>query len=758
MTGQKQEKTIIHCIGDITLDNHLVFTKDTQHGAVWAPVHTMIIYPQHGGAWFTKILLDRISKSDINYPIKTNTIIPEFQPATFSILSKKAKIWRVEKFIGTEIRKNQKIPYPVGKKAKGNDNGQKTLENNAKIVIIHDHVTYATNEYTDIKEYLEEQIAIDLLILRLSNFSSGSIISHLNQLTNSKPLDNMITFININSLRDNSIHISQGLSWESTFTDLFYALSTGKKFDTSIMTRNLSELNISRYIIITIDKYGCFLIDNSVKDSPEFNLLMIPSQIEENLDFSISGEMFGLSTSIMLHVVKEIINQNNGILIEPILDGLIDGINCVNNVYESGYNIEKARKLKDNTFMIFPWSSWSKTTSSKKVINLRLAKEDFTDGWSILSKKYHDIPTFFDLLNSIVIDGWETKAVDEIPSARIGKFITADRLEIEQYHEIQKLIEEHISKSSTVRPLSIVTLGSQGSGKSFAIKQIAENMKSMLGPNKKIETYEFNLSQFTSNDDLSDAFNKIRDPLIRGHTALVFWDEFDASHDQKEFGWVDSFLSPMQDGEYYKAADRHPIGSPIFIFACSEYENWTSLLEKIHQFANSKPSKADDQSDSSTERKVSSKIIDFASRVHAHVDVMGINPKNPYTTCDEKTGRLITAENIDDTDKPIYVRRSIVLRSILERLCPSVFIKKLDEEFDDLSKTPANIDKLIINMLVQDISEYKYGIRSLESIIQMCHLSDKRRFTLSCIPALNQLKPHIKNEDATVISKKYGIN
>ncbi len=83
---------------------------------------------------------------------------------------------------------------------------------------------------------------------------------------------------------------------------------------------------------------------------------------------------------------------------------------------------------------------------------------------------------------------------------------------------------------------------------------------------ERVVKMEFNVAQFTSVDDLTDAFHKLRDLVLEGKVPLVFFDEFDASFNG-ELGWLKYFLAPMQDGLFKDGETMHPVGKSIFVFA-----------------------------------------------------------------------------------------------------------------------------------------------------------------------------------------------
>jgi hypothetical protein len=81
----------------------------------------------------------------------------------------------------------------------------------------------------------------------------------------------------------------------------------------------------------------------------------------------------------------------------------------------------------------------------------------------------------------------------------------------------------------------------------------------------------------------------------------------------------------------------------------------------------------------------------------------------------------------------------MVLRNILEKNAPNIL-----EDRD--GKKLAQIDDSVLNALIK-IPSYKHGNRSMESIIEMSILSNKKRFDRSALPSSEQLELHVDIEE-----------
>jgi hypothetical protein len=241
--------------------------------------------------------------------------------------------------------------------------------------------------------------------------------------------------------------------------------------------------------------------------------------------------------------------------------------------------------------------------------------------------------------------------------------------------------------------------GSPGSGKSFAVTEVAES----VAPNQ-VERIDFNVSQFKSTSDLISAFHRVRDIGLAGKIPLVFFDEFDSTFEGK-LGWLKYFLAPMQDGVFREGETIHPIGKAIFVFAGGIYSSFAA-------FSSDKP----DIQEKDLEDFKSAKGPDFVSRLRGYVNILGPNP-------------------VDDSDTVFMIRRAMLIRSLLER--------KAKQLFD--SKNQVRIDRGVLRALIK-VPNYRHGARSIEAIIEMSMLNGQSCWEQAFLPAKEQLKLHVDEE------------
>jgi len=294
---------------------------------------------------------------------------------------------------------------------------------------------------------------------------------------------------------------------------------------------------------------------------------------------------------------------------------------------------------------------------------------------------------------SILLDGEEAAGRD-LPLERMGIWSSMDRTEIESIRSVRTIMREYVEQGRNNRPLSIAVFGPPGSGKSFAITQMAHAWSSATAP---VAVQQFNLSQLGASDELPRALQQVRDCTVAGRLPLVFWDEFDAVLGGNELGWLSSFLAPMQDGVFFEGGTAHPIGAAIFVFAGSTHPTMASFQARAAEIAGAK-------------------ATDFLSRLRGYVDVLGPNPA-------------------DSADQAFVLRRALMLRAMLHQRAPQIF-----------TAGRPSIDPGIVQAFLH-VDTYLHGARSMESLLDMSSLSGKRRYERSALPARHQLSLHV-NADA----------
>ncbi|MBL7222393.1 MAG: AAA family ATPase [Candidatus Brocadiae bacterium] len=318
----------------------------------------------------------------------------------------------------------------------------------------------------------------------------------------------------------------------------------------------------------------------------------------------------------------------------------------------------------------------------------------------------------------IVVDGLKD-GLSLAPKARYGKYMTVDREEIERINAVRNLIITYQNSPADLRPFSIAVFGPPGSGKSFAIKQLADELFGRKG-----STFEFNLSQLRSPEELHRAFHRVRDVSVQGKIPLVFWDEFDSD----KLDWLRHFLAPMQDAEFQEGEAVHHLGKAIFVFAGGTCETFEAFVEKGKEQAQT------DDKEAAEEAK-QKKVPDFISRLRGFVNVKGPNPTGIADNPDKTN--LEQDEAAAQDDPAHIIRRGIILRVTLEMTCPQII---------DPRTKKAAISAGVVRAFLRT-RKFLHGARSLTSVVTMSALSGKRHFDVSSLPQDDLLNLHVLSPD-----------
>jgi hypothetical protein len=288
-----------------------------------------------------------------------------------------------------------------------------------------------------------------------------------------------------------------------------------------------------------------------------------------------------------------------------------------------------------------------------------------------------------------------------VPVETVGFWRSADRHEIEGVRSVNNAMRDYLEIKRPETPLAIAVFGPPGSGKSFAIKEIAKG----LGIAKDAQL-TFNLSQFETADELAAAFHQIRDLHFKGATPLVFWDEFDTPCEKTPLGWLRHFLAPIQDGLCIDRGAVHPTGGGIYVFAggtCKSFREFSRVTGPEDRAA---------------------KKPDFVSRLRAYIDIKGPNGD---------------PNSIED---PLWmVRRAFLLNSFLARLAGHL---KKKEGF--------SIGDPVLRAFLRT-AVYYHGARSMESLIRTSALKGKGTFELSGLPPQHLMRMHVNADDFLALTR-----
>lgn len=579
--------------------------------------------------------------------------------------------WRVERFLGLDLPSEGPADH------KGNPVPKESA--NADIIVIDDsNLGFRDNKshWPEAMNELANNENAQWIIVKMSSpVADGALWNHLV----SRFPNQLVAVLSIDDLRQSKIQVSARISWEKTAQELIWELTHNPE---------VNGLTNAAYSIVSFGPIGALLIPGRHKTGEKATLLFDPLFMEGEWSPG-KGMMIGKTSTLVASLVRQIILNRDA---PDFKKGIQSGITAMRHLQTFGYDggTDTVTRLRFPTEAVISILKSTETPLAEAELQAStINSSSQASPWTILAASSHE--SLESLSESIVLQGTKN-TLKNVPIGKFGKLVTVDRQEIESLRSIQSLIGEYCNRHQE-RPVSIAVFGPPGSGKSFAVKQIAK----VANPDKiadKILT--FNLSQFNTPIELIDAFHQIRDVGLSGKIPLVFWDEFDTKLDGKILGWLRFFLAPMQDGEFQQGQLTHPIGRAIFVFAGGTAHS-IETFEKQEELKEAKGP-------------------DFLSRLKGYLNVLGPNP-----------------QNADKKGDPFYiVRRALLLRSIFERETPQL----LNE------KKLLQIDTGILRAFLQ-IDEYLHGARSMEAFVAMSRLGNATHFSRSYLPPEKQLRLHV---------------
>jgi hypothetical protein len=269
---------------------------------------------------------------------------------------------------------------------------------------------------------------------------------------------------------------------------------------------------------------------------------------------------------------------------------------------------------------------------------------------------------------------------------RFGELFLFAEDEHDQLTAMRDLIKQYIDRPDPSRPLSLAVFGPPGSGKSFAVAQILEQIEKTA--KLKLSRTDVNLTQISDSSALA---NVLVHASADGDTVpVIFFDEFDAPRGGAPFGWLAWFLAPMQDGEFVHDGEIFKLRRAVYVFAGGT----AATLEQFSDFNHL----------SEFQR---AKGPDFISRLRGFLNVRGPNADN----------RLL--------------RRAILFRS----------------EFNGRARRNGagrfRLDAEVIKALLQ-VGRYRHGARSIAAVVDLSNIGKrKRRLRWADLPKDHLLALHI---------------
>lgn len=522
---------------------------------------------------------------------------------------------------------------------------------------------------------------------------------------------NHLTIItSIDEIRKEDVLISKGVSWEQTALDLVYELQYNPA---------IQRLLKCQLLIVNFQSEGALYLEMSESDEiKKCRLSFDPEHLEgewaekEKFEGKVFGLMSCFTAAIMYGYFEAMIE---GINIEVTITRALS----TSRRYKiAGHgNVESAPEFPFESIcseIISPGSQYASAFVPIPWSN-KNREEFLSQNWTILEGNYYPSMNvkpepLFDAAFRLALYG--NKELANTPFLKINGLTTYDRREIEAMRNVKNLIGDYLEEKKPGKPLSLGVFGMPGSGKSFAVKQLAKSLE--------LPFLEFNLSQF-NDDDLEGAFHLVRDKVLEGTPPIVFWDEFDS----QAYKWLQYLLAPMQDGKFQAGQLIHPIGKSIFIFA-----GGTSYTYET--FGIQKPGKplTNNQLDikeyeiilNNYNDFILKKGPDFKSRLSGYLNIQGPNQLEML----DAVGNIMkdhngkTVYNVDDIQYP--VRRALFIRG----LCG----KKDNEELI--------IDYGLLHALIKT-RKYTHGSRSLEKMINYLSTKNGSKLQRSNLPSVTIL-------------------
>jgi hypothetical protein len=422
------------------------------------------------------------------------------------------------------------------------------------------------------------------------------------EMLTAKHRDRLVVVVSASELRKSSARVPEGLSWEQTLERLLRELGHGG---------TLADLARCRHLVVSFGSEGGLWLDISgrkpdgspAEDCP-VRFVYESGSIEGEHAHGVEGSAFGFLSCLAATTAWELAQGLSRADGEPDLERAIEcAMAAMHDLLEKGHG-----GLTD-AIDGFPAARLAEVI---RRASHRTARACLTfdaplrshGPWSLLRDSLGHKQPAHELAALVVRHG--PIALANLPHVRIGKLLSADPREIESLRSLTQVIRRYRDDAGAKRPLSIGVFGPPGAGKSFAVRELAQEL---VGESSWVE---FNLSQFDTPRDLIGAFHQIRDRVLQRQLPVAFFDEFDA----QRYRWLQHLLAPMQDGRFQEGQLTHAIGKCIFV--CAGGTSWT-----FETFGpppgDGRPGK---EGDDIREFRLA-KGPDFRSRLDACLDVVG---------------------------------------------------------------------------------------------------------------------------------------
>ena len=294
---------------------------------------------------------------------------------------------------------------------------------------------------------------------------------------------------------------------------------------------------------------------------------------------------------------------------------------------------------------------------------------------------------------------------------QLGALRTTDPVEMAPVVTLQRVMDNYVSKEEFKRPLCVGVFGPPGSGKSFAVKEVARVISRKFDTSP-FEFFEFNLTQFSGPEEINSAIDLVRASVAKGKVPIAFWDEFDCRYGGNEFGYLRYFLPSMQDGVTYVHGIPRYIGRSVFVFAGGVKESWEEMEAILLQ-----------QDQEALQMAKTLKVPDFMSRLRVVMDIDGIGIDENLlrdSASDEELGEL----------RRVLLKRAFIISHQMK---------------SHWRKAARKTSGLLLRLL---IANYKFGARSIEAVIEASHAANRLVYGLPELinPAAARIHAHWRTD------------
>ncbi len=673
-----RDASTIQVIGDVTID-WAILTPSASSTALdssyrWEQLADVHMSPLAGSAAFISDLLRAAAREQVargQLHISGPKLSPEAfsNPADPSIarsfaiweqypqrLGKPQPVWRMRQFLGLQPASSASID-------------QQAVQPSADCLVVDDANLGFRDDPVRWDALSDAAGRPQHIIVKLSTpLAVGPLWDHLI----GRFADRLTVYCSVGDLRKEYAPIGQPLSWERTGSDVIDAI------------RQHPTLTRARRIVVSLGLSGAVIVEPGESSWLVFD----PLHQEGDWARAYPGSAPGLGTAVTASLALAAAREPGS---PDWACAVANGLAAGRRMHERGFTPSPSR-------LLFPDDA-ARLLSGDDETGFQRCEISGDPEWQIASSAFQGSER--SAAERIVLEGDEV-ACPNLPVERMGVWSSIDRTEIESMRSVRHIMREYLQQNRPRRPLSLAVFGPPGSGKSFAIKQMA---KEWIASGFPIEVLEFNLSQFAAGE-LPRALQRVRDCAVEQRLPLVFWDEFDTAVDGRELGWLAQFLAPMQDGMFLEEGMARPIGPAIFIFAGGTHATMESFKER------------------SVDRPAA-KASDFLSRLRGFVDILGPNPSG-------------------NQDRSFVLRRALLLRSLLKLKAPQL-----------LNEGVLQIDPGVLRALL-DVTSYVHGARSMEAILDMSALSGRLRFERSALPPAHQLGLHVDAEEFLALVQGSG--